>query len=124
MRRPRQWDRADHGETCNQTVHLVPKHTRDGTEHVAVVEIRSLQCPTPGSIDREAPGAEMIAMALSLDNFLIAFFTIGGDNTLPTMLRGMLRKGLDPRINVVALILISLTTTASIVAMRITRYRG
>ena len=69
-------------------------------------------------------GAAMITMALSLDDFLITFFTIGGDNTLPTMLWGMLRKGLDPRINAVALILISLTTTASIVAMRITRYRG
>ncbi len=75
----------------------------------------------PGSIDREAPGAAMIAMALSFDDFLVAFFTIGGDNTLPTMLRGMVRKDLDPRINVVAL---SLTTTVSIVFMRITMYRG
>ena len=69
-------------------------------------------------------GAAMIAVALSLDDFVITFFIIGGENTLPTLLWGMLRKGVDPRMNVVALILISLTTCISILAMRLTRYRG
>lgn len=68
-------------------------------------------------------GAALVAMALSLDDFIITFFTIGGGNTLPTFIWGMLRKGVDPSINVVALILMSLTIAVSIIALRVTRYR-
>ena len=69
-------------------------------------------------------GAALVAMALSLDDFIITFFTIGGGNTLPTLIWGMLRQGVDPSINVVALILMTLTIGVSIIALRITRYRG
>jgi spermidine/putrescine transport system permease protein len=69
-------------------------------------------------------GAALIAMALSLDDFLVSFFTIGGGNTLPIFMWGMLRKGVDPTINVVAVILIALSFGASLVGLRITRYRG
>ena len=56
--------------------------------------------------------------------FIITFFTIGGGNTLPTYIWGMLRKGVDPSINVVAIILMALTICVSIIALRVTRYRG
>jgi spermidine/putrescine transport system permease protein len=69
-------------------------------------------------------GAALVGMALSLDDFIVTFFTIGSDNTLSTLMWGMLRKGVDPRINVVALVLITLTMSASVVAMRLTKYRG
>ena len=66
----------------------------------------------------------MIAMALSLDDFIITFFTVGGGNTLPTFLWGMLRKGANPQINIVGFLLMTLTICASYIAFRITRYRG
>lgn len=69
-------------------------------------------------------GGCLVAMALSLDDFIVTFFTIGGGNTLPTFLWGMLRKGVNPTINVASVVLLSLTVLASVVAMRITRYRG
>jgi spermidine/putrescine transport system permease protein len=69
-------------------------------------------------------GGCLVAMALSLDDFIVTFFTIGGGNTLPTFLWGMLRKGVNPTINVASVVLLSLTVLASLVAMRITRYRG
>ena len=69
-------------------------------------------------------GAALVAMALSLDDFIITFFTIGGGNTLPTFIWGMLRKGVNPSINVVAIILMALTICVSIIALRVTRYRG
>ena len=68
-------------------------------------------------------GAALIAMALSLDDFLITFFTIGGGNTLPTFIWGMLRKGVNPTINVSAMIQMTLTIGVSLVALRVTRYR-
>lgn len=69
-------------------------------------------------------GAAMVAMALSLDDFLVTFFTIGGGNTLPTLLWGLLRRVVDPTINVVAVLLMTLTIGTSLIALRMTRYRG
>jgi spermidine/putrescine transport system permease protein len=69
-------------------------------------------------------GAAMIAMALSLDDFLVTFFTIGGSNTLPTLMWGMLRRGVDPSINVVAVIIMLLSVGVTLLGLRITRYRG
>ena len=69
-------------------------------------------------------GAAMVAMALSVDDFIVTFFTIGGGNTLPTFLWGMLRMGVNPTINIVATLIMFLTVTASLVALRVTRYRG
>lgn len=69
-------------------------------------------------------GAALIAMALSLDDFLVTFFTIGGGNTLPTFMWGMLRKGVDPSINVVAVLAMLLSIGVSLIGFRVTRYRG
>ena len=69
-------------------------------------------------------GAALVAMAISLDDFIITFFTIGGGNTLPTFLWGMMRKGISPQLNIVAFMLMSVTISISIVAIRLTRYRA
>lgn len=69
-------------------------------------------------------GAALIAVAISLDDFIITFFTIGGGNTLPTLVWGMVRTSLDPTINAIATILIALTIGSTLVALRVTRYRG
>ncbi len=69
-------------------------------------------------------GAALIAMALSLDDFVVTFFTIGGGSTLPTYMWGMLRRGVDPTINVIAVLIMSLSVGASLIALHITRYRG
>jgi len=69
-------------------------------------------------------GAAFIAMALSLDDFIITFFTISGGNTLPTFIWGMIRTQTDPTINAIATLLVGLTVISSIVAMWVTKYRG
>ncbi|MBN9030987.1 MAG: hypothetical protein BGO05_23225 [Rhizobiales bacterium 63-7] len=69
-------------------------------------------------------GAALIAMALSLDDFVITFFLIGGGNTLPTLVWGMLRTGLDPSINALGTLILLLTIGSSALALRLTRYRG
>ena len=69
-------------------------------------------------------GAALISMALSLDDFLVTFFTIGGGSTLPIFLWGMLRKGVDPSINVVAVLLMMFSIGVSLIGLRVTRYRG
>lgn len=69
-------------------------------------------------------GGALIAMALSLDDFVITFFTLGGGNTLSTLLWGMLRTTVDPTINAVGTIIIVLTVGMTALALWMTRYRG
>lgn len=69
-------------------------------------------------------GAALVAMALSVDDFVLTFFTIGGGSTIPIYMWGLMRKGVNPQINVASLILITMTIVASLVALRATRYRG
>ena len=69
-------------------------------------------------------GAALITLAISLDEFVITFFTVGGGNTLPTFVYGKIRTTLDPSINAIATILIALTIGSTMIALRISRYRG
>jgi ABC-type spermidine/putrescine transport system permease subunit II len=43
---------------------------------------------------------------------------------LPVYLWGLMRKGVNPQINVASLVLITMTIGASLIALRTTRYRG
>lgn len=69
-------------------------------------------------------GAALIAMALSIDDYIIASFTIGSGNTLPTLVWGMIRTGLTPSVNAIGTLILILTIGSSLIALRLTRYRG
>jgi spermidine/putrescine transport system permease protein len=69
-------------------------------------------------------GATLIAMSVSLDDFIITFFTIGGGLTLPTMIWGMLRTSLDPSVNALGSLVLITTMGASMIALKLTDYRG
>jgi spermidine/putrescine transport system permease protein len=69
-------------------------------------------------------GAALISLALSLDDFIVTFFTIGSGNTLPTFVWGMIRTSLTPTANAIGTLILMLTLTSTIVALRLTRYRG
>lgn len=69
-------------------------------------------------------GAALIAMSVSLDDFVITFFTIGNGMTLPTLVWGMLRTSLDPSINALGTLILLATLGSSLIALTLTRYRG
>jgi spermidine/putrescine transport system permease protein len=69
-------------------------------------------------------GATLIAMSISLDDFIITFFTIGGGLTLPTMIWGMLRTTLNPSINALGSLVLVATVGSTAVALKMTSYRG
>jgi spermidine/putrescine transport system permease protein len=69
-------------------------------------------------------GAGLIALSISLDDFVITFFTIGAGNTLPTLVWGMVRTSLDPTINAIATLLILLSVGSTFLALRVSRYHG
>lgn len=60
-------------------------------------------------------GAGLLAIALSLDEFVVTWFTIGSNQTVPVLVWGMMRRGVDPSINALAtLILVPLVLLASL----------
>ena len=69
-------------------------------------------------------GATLIAMSISLDDFVITFFTIGGGMTLPTLVWGMLRTSLDPSINALGAFILATTIGSSMIALKVTQYRA
>jgi spermidine/putrescine transport system permease protein len=64
-------------------------------------------------------GAGLIALSLSLDDFVITFFTIGSGNTLPTLVWGMVRTALDPTINAIATLLLLLSVGSTVLALKL-----
>jgi len=52
-------------------------------------------------------GGALLAFTLSLDDFIITFFTAGaGFNTLPVRVFGMIKKGVTPKINAVSTLML------------------
>jgi spermidine/putrescine transport system permease protein len=69
-------------------------------------------------------GAALIAVSLSIDDFIITNFTIGGGVTLPTFVWGMIRTSLTPAANAVGTLILVMTVGTTLLALRLTRYRG
>ncbi|MEV5408410.1 ABC transporter permease [Thermopolyspora sp. NPDC052614] len=72
-----------------------------------------------------APGivaGALLAFTLSLDEFVIAFFTSApAEPTLPIVIYSMVRFGVTPEINALATLLLAVSFTVVIVAQRMTR---
>jgi len=56
-------------------------------------------------------GACLLAAALSLDEFVVTWFNIGNEQTVPVLVWGLMRRGVDPSINAVATALFALLVT-------------
>lgn len=64
-------------------------------------------------------GAFMISFALSFDEFVVTFFTAGSKKTVPLLVYGMLRHGVDPSINAISSIAIVTSLLLIIVSFRV-----
>jgi spermidine/putrescine transport system permease protein len=96
----------------------------EGARDLGASPIRAFYTVTLPIVRPTIIGAALIAMALSLDDFITTHFTIGGGLTLPTMVWGMLRTSLDPDINALATLILAFTISSTVIALRVTRYRG
>jgi ABC-type spermidine/putrescine transport system permease subunit II len=61
-------------------------------------------------------GATVLAFALSFDEFIITFFVIGPQSTLPMFIWSSLRRTVDPSINVISTVLMGVTLLLWVVA--------
>ena len=69
-------------------------------------------------------GAGLMAVALSIDDFILTSFTIGGGNTLPILVMSTLRTSVTPMTNAIGTLLIALSITSTLSALVLTKYRG
>jgi ABC-type spermidine/putrescine transport system permease subunit II len=65
-------------------------------------------------------GATALAFALSLDEFVITFFVIGSQSTLPLYIWSGLRRTIDPSINTVSSLLMLASLLIFVVALLFT----
>jgi spermidine/putrescine transport system permease protein len=65
-------------------------------------------------------GATALAFALSFDEFIITFFVIGADSTLPMFIWSSLRRTVDPSINTISTLLMAITLVLWLVAFLFT----
>jgi spermidine/putrescine transport system permease protein len=68
-------------------------------------------------------GVGMLAFALSFDEFLITFFTIGADNTLPLVIWAMLRRGISPAVNAISTLVLIVTLLLILAANKLARLK-
>jgi spermidine/putrescine transport system permease protein len=69
-------------------------------------------------------GAALMAAAISFDDFVITFFTIGSGNTLPTLVWGMMRSSVTPMVNAIGTLLLTATIALTLLGLWMTKYRG
>jgi spermidine/putrescine transport system permease protein len=60
--------------------------------------------------------ATALVFVLSFDEFVITFFVVGGEQTLPVYIFGRLRRTVDPTINVVSTLLLLVSVAALVLA--------
>ena len=96
----------------------------DSARDLGASPLRAFMTVTLPIIRPTIIGAALIALSISLDDFVITFFTIGAGNTLPTLVWGMVRTSLDPTINAIATLLILLSVGSTFLALRVSSYRG
>jgi spermidine/putrescine transport system permease protein len=68
-------------------------------------------------------GAMLLAFAISFDEFVVTFFVIGPQSTLPMIIWSILKRGISPDLNAVSTILLLLSAGLLLVALRVFKVR-
>jgi spermidine/putrescine transport system permease protein len=68
-------------------------------------------------------GSALLVVALSLDEFIVTFFTIGPQNTLPIVIWGQMRQGVSPTVNAISTIMLFTTLVLVLVVRRFSDIR-
>ena len=67
-------------------------------------------------------GAACLAFALSFDEFVITFFVIGPDSTLPLYIWSSLKRTIDPSINAISSLLLAFTMVLFVITFALTAW--
>jgi len=82
-----------------------------GANEVETLRFVTLPLIKPGIL-----AGALLSFAMSFDDYVVTFFIIGQENTLPIFFFGMVRQGISPGVNVVAALIIIVTMALVAVA--------
>lgn len=68
-------------------------------------------------------GSALLVVALSVDEFVVTFFTAGSDQTLPVVIWAQMRAGVSPVVNAVSTLMLTATLLLVLVVRRLTEVR-
>ena len=98
------------------------KYLREASMDLGATRTATFMRITVPSLAPAILAGALLAFTLSLDEFVIAFFTNGPTTpTLPIVIYSMVRFGVTPEINALATLLMLVSFTAVIIAQRMTR---
>ena len=64
-------------------------------------------------------GAILLVFAISFDEFVVTYFVIGNQSTMPMIIWSMLRRSVSPALNAVSTLLLALSFTLLVVALKV-----
>lgn len=65
-------------------------------------------------------GGGLLALALSLEEFIVTLFTTGGESTVPVVIWGQMRRGVSPTVNAISSLLLGATVLLVLLTRRLT----
>ena len=86
---------------------------------LGAAELETFRYVTLPAIKPGIIAGALLGFAMSFDDFVVTFFIIGNQNTLPIFFFSMVRQGISPGVNVVATAILLVTLAAIVVAQRI-----
>jgi len=97
--------------------------TIEASQDLGATEVQTfLRITLPAIMPGVVAGA-LVAFTLSLDEFVIAFFTAGADVTFPIQVYSMIRFGVTPEINAIAAMVVVLSAGLILASLLIRRDR-
>ena len=92
-------------------------HTlEEAAKDLGANELETLRYVTLPLIKPGIMAGALLAFAMSFDDFVVTFFIIGNQNTLPIFFFSMVRQGITPGVNVIAALIIVVTMAVVAVA--------
>lgn len=91
----------------------------EAAKDLGAAELETFRYVTLPAIKPGIIAGALLGFAMSFDDFVVTFFIIGNENTLPIFFFGMVRQGISPGVNVVATLILAVTLGAIVLAQRI-----
>ena len=95
----------------------------DAARDLGASELSTFRHVTFPLIRPSVIGSALLVAALSLDEFIVTFFTIGPTNTLPIVIWGQMRQGVSPSVNAISTIMLFTTLVLVLVVRRFSDIR-
>jgi spermidine/putrescine transport system permease protein len=105
--------------TMNARLVGFDRSIEDAARDLGATPVQTFRHVTFPLIRASVIGSALLVVALSLDEFIVTFFTIGPQNTLPIVIWGQMRTGVTPVVNAVSTLMLVTTIVLMVIVRRL-----